>query len=158
MRIRSRLDRLMKCLGPGPRIAAAVVDEASRRVLQVLRGPCGFEPAPGGLSVGGLPRGCKVYLFDVDVCLSGCVDPRTGAAAVTAVRGIDLDVVLGSKPGLSAAAAPAVRGPDGEATIRAVLQRFGEQHVEPALPAAGQTHLPSPGVGCEGERGAEDKP
>jgi hypothetical protein len=100
MRIRNRLDRLTRRLGPGPQIAAAVVDEASGRVLQVLRGSGGFEPAPDGLSAGELPRGCKMYPFDPDVCLSGCVDPLTGAAVVTVVRVIDLDLVLGKKPGL----------------------------------------------------------
>jgi hypothetical protein len=37
--IRNRLDRLAKSLGPAPRIAAAVVEEATGRVVQVLRGP-----------------------------------------------------------------------------------------------------------------------
>ena len=85
MRIRSRLNRLTKAIGPGPRIAAAVVEGASGRVLQVLRGPGRFEPAPEGLSIAELPRGCKVYLFDVDD-LDGVVAENRGARASEAVR------------------------------------------------------------------------
>jgi hypothetical protein len=99
MRTRSRLDRLAKALGPGPRVAAAVVEEGSGLVVQVLRGNQGFEQAPPGLSAAELPRGCKVYPFDPEVSLIGCVDPRTGVAAVTMVHGIDLDVLIGKKPG-----------------------------------------------------------
>jgi hypothetical protein len=99
MRTRSRLDRLAKALGPGPRIAAAVVEGATGRVVQVLRGPEGFEPAPPGLRATELPRGCQVYPFDPEVSLLGCTDPRTGVAAVTVVHGIDLDVLIGKKPG-----------------------------------------------------------
>jgi hypothetical protein len=99
MRTRSRLERLAKALGPGPRIAAAVVEEATGRVVQVLRGPGGFEPAPPGLTATELPQGCQVYPFDPEVSLIGCIDPRTGAAAVTVVHGIDLDVLIGRKPG-----------------------------------------------------------
>jgi hypothetical protein len=99
MRTRSRLDRLARVLGPGPRIAAAVVEEATGRVVQVLRGNQGFEPAPPGLRASELPRDCQVYLFDPEVSLLGCVDSRTGVAAVTVVRGIDLDVLIGKKHG-----------------------------------------------------------
>lgn len=77
-----------------------MVEESSGRVREVLRGPGSFEPAPAGMTAAELPRHCKVYFFDPQVCLSGCIDPRTGAAAVTVVVGIDLDVVTGKKPGL----------------------------------------------------------
>jgi hypothetical protein len=106
MRLRTGLSRLTKSLGPGPRSAAAEVEEAYGLVLKLLRGRGGFEPAPPGLSAAALPRCCKVYLFDPEMCLLGCVDPQTGAAAVTAVRGIDLDIVLGKKPGLLCDAVP----------------------------------------------------
>jgi hypothetical protein len=46
-----------------------------------------------------LPQGCRVYPFNPKVTLLGCVDPRTGVAAVTVVHGIDLDVMIGKKPG-----------------------------------------------------------
>jgi hypothetical protein len=100
MSIRRRLDRLAKSIGAGPRIAAAVVEGATGRVVQVLRGPAGFEPAPGGMTAADLPPGCELYPFDPDTSYIGCVNPQTGAAAVTSVCGIDLDVVLGRKPGL----------------------------------------------------------
>jgi hypothetical protein len=98
--IRNRLDRLAKSLGPPPRIAAAVVEEATGRVVQVLRGPAGFEAAPAGLTVADLPPACQVYPFGPDLSYIGCVDERTGAAAVTVGGGIDLDVVLGRKAGI----------------------------------------------------------
>jgi hypothetical protein len=97
--IRNRLDRLAKSIGHPPRIAAAV-EGATGRVVQILRGPAGFEAAPAGLTVADLPRACQVYPFEPDLSFTGCVNERTGAAAVTVVRGIDLDVVVGRKPGL----------------------------------------------------------
>jgi hypothetical protein len=116
MRIRSRLDRLEKCLRPHPRIAAAVVDEASGRVVQVLRGPLGFEPAPDGMVADDLPPRCDVYIQEPQISYLGCIDPRTGRAVVQTLHGIDLDVVLGLKPGLTREEARAI-GRGDEAPI-----------------------------------------
>jgi hypothetical protein len=76
-----------------------VVEGATGRVVQVLRGNQGFEPPPPGLRAAQLPQGCRVYPLDPQVTLLGCVEPRTGAAAVTVVHGIGLDVLIGRKPG-----------------------------------------------------------
>jgi hypothetical protein len=76
-----------------------VVEGATGRVVQVQRGNQCLEPVPPGLTATELPQGCKVYLFDPEVCPLGCIDPRTGVAAVTVVHGIDLDVLTGKKPG-----------------------------------------------------------
>jgi hypothetical protein len=85
--------------GTGPRIAAAVVEEATSRILHVLRGPLGFESAPAGLAVDDLAPGCQIHPWGPETTYLGCVDPRTGQAVVQTVCGIDLDVVLGNKPG-----------------------------------------------------------
>jgi hypothetical protein len=98
VRIRSRLDRLTSLFGTGPRIAA-VVEDASGRVLQVLRGPLGFEPAPADMVADDLPPGCQIHPWLPQTTYLGWVDPRTGQAVVQMVHGIDLDVVLGNKSG-----------------------------------------------------------
>jgi hypothetical protein len=85
--------------GTGPRISAAVVEDASGRVLQVLRGPLGFEPAPAGMVADDLPPCCQIHPWGPETTYLGWVDPRTGCAVVQTVSGIDLDVVLGNKPG-----------------------------------------------------------
>jgi hypothetical protein len=103
--LESRLRKLEQALlpPPPPRIAAAVVEQATGRVVQVLcDGPQGFEATPEGLTAADLPASCQVYPFAEDLTHLGCVNQWTGAAAVTVVRGIDLDVVMGKKPGLVA--------------------------------------------------------
>jgi hypothetical protein len=76
-----------------------VVDEATGRVVRVLRAPLGFEPAPAGLVADDLSPGCQIHPWGPETTYLGCVDPRTRQAAVQTVCGIDLDVVLGNKPG-----------------------------------------------------------
>jgi hypothetical protein len=85
--------------GTGPRIAAAVVEDASGRVLQVLRGPLGFEPAPAGMVADDLPPGCQIHAWEPQTSYLGFIHPRTGQAVVQTVCGIDPDEVLGNKLG-----------------------------------------------------------
>jgi hypothetical protein len=102
VRIKTRLRKLEEALMPRPRrIAAAVVEQATGRVVQVLRGD-DFEAAPEGLDATDLPVSCEVYPFLADTTYLGTFNKWTGKAAVTIVHGIDLDVVTGKKPGLVA--------------------------------------------------------
>jgi hypothetical protein len=72
-----------------------VVDEATGRVLQVLRGPLGFEPAPAGMVADALPAGCQIHAWEPQTSYLGCINSRTGQAVVKTVYGIDPDEVLG---------------------------------------------------------------
>jgi hypothetical protein len=91
-----------------------VVHEDSGRVLQVLRGSLGFEAAPAGMVADHLPARCDVYIQELQTSYLGCIDPRTGQAVVQTVHGIDFEVVLGLKPGLTAQEAQAIgRGDEG---------------------------------------------
>jgi hypothetical protein len=76
-----------------------VVDEATGRVVRVLRAPLGFEPAPAGLVADELSPDCQIHGWEPQTTYLGFINPRSGQAAVQAVSGIDLDVVLGNKLG-----------------------------------------------------------
>jgi hypothetical protein len=97
--IGNRLRRLEQRLGTGPRIAAAVVEEATGRVVQILQGPAGFEPAPAGMKAADLPPGCEMYEWQPETTYLGGIR-KGGRPYVQVVRGIEMDVVLGRKPGL----------------------------------------------------------
>jgi hypothetical protein len=99
MRRRSRRARLEKYLGPRPPIVAAVADDATGRVVRVLRAPLDFEPAPAGLVADDLSPDCQIHAWEPQTTSLGFINPRSGQAAVQAVCGIDLDMVLGNKPG-----------------------------------------------------------
>jgi hypothetical protein len=75
-----------------------VVEEATGRVVQILQRPAGFEPAPAGMSVPDLPPGCEVFKCEPDTTHMGI--GGGGRPYVQMVVGIDVDVVLGRKPGL----------------------------------------------------------
>jgi hypothetical protein len=97
--LRRQLDEIRQDLQQQtPRILAAVC--RGDEVLEILRDNSGFQEV-SGLTRGDLPAGCDIVerIMEPMVVL-GCVGTH-GRAAITVIYGVDLDVVLGNKPGLT---------------------------------------------------------